>query len=76
MTNVFDLKGVEQRNAMEPDELLEEAKDQLVDGMVLGWDKEGVLYYRSTLPAGPENLWLLQCASYALLHIPKDEETP
>jgi len=49
--------------------VLENAKEEISeDGVVLiGWDKDGDLYFASSIASGPDVLWLLEKAKIALL---------
>lgn len=49
--------------------VLDEAKPQVDEGgvVVLGWDKDGELYFASSIADGGEVLWLLEKAKTALL---------
>lgn len=50
------------------DRVLEEAKGKIDDGViVLGWDKEGDIYFASSMADNTMTLWLLESAKLALL---------
>lgn len=36
--------------------------------VVLGWDKDGDFFFASSEPSGPEVVWLLEQAKFALLY--------
>lgn len=66
--NVIPFGGVT-RLDLPTDRVLEEAKGQVVDGgvVVLGWDKEGEVFFSSSIADGGEVIWLLEKAKLALL---------
>lgn len=47
--------------------VLEQAKDNLKDVVLVGWDKDGELYFASNKANGGEVLWLLEKAKKLLL---------
>jgi len=51
------------------DRVLESAKDQLDHAVILGWDKDGEMYFASTISDGSEVLWLMEKAKLNLLTI-------
>lgn len=52
------------------DQILEEAKGQIDGGIVLlGWDKDGDLYFASSIADGGEVLWLIEQAKRVLLDV-------
>ena len=53
------------------DRVLDAAKEEVDGGgvIVIGWDKEGELYFCSSIADGGEVLWLLEKAKRALLGI-------
>lgn len=58
---VTDIKG-------DPDMQLEFAKGRYPGGVVIiGYDEDGDFRFRSSLPDGPEVLWLLAVAQKSLL---------
>ena len=60
------------------DRVLEQAPRDLDSVVVCGYDKDGVLYFSSSLPGGPDVLWLLEEARIRLMQrggvIPKSDE--
>lgn len=40
---------------------------EIEDVVVLGWDKNGLMYFKSANQNGPEILWMLEQARFALL---------
>lgn len=52
-----------------PDNVLDMAKEQLEDVLVLGWNKEGVLEYWMSkgLTSKRESLWLLELFKHNLI---------
>lgn len=70
--NVVPFRGVTRLN-LPTDRVLETAKEAVDEHvMVLGWDKDGSLYFSSSVASGPECLWLLECAKAALLSMGED----
>lgn len=51
------------------DRVLDAAKDKMDSVVICGWDKDGVLYFASTIGDGGEVLWLLEKAKEALLMV-------
>lgn len=49
------------------DRVLEQAKDQVVNVVLMGWDKDGELYFASTFSDGGEILWLMDKCRDALM---------
>lgn len=49
--------------------VLDSAKDELDQAVVIGWDKDGELYFVSTIADGGEVNWLLDKAKLALLQV-------
>ena len=47
--------------------VLEQAKDHMEHVVVMGWDKDGELYFASTFADGGEVMWLLEKCKAALL---------
>lgn len=55
------------------DRILEEAKGEIQDGVViLGYDLEGEFYFASSIAEGPEVLWLLESLKKRLLETEVD----
>lgn len=51
------------------DRVLEEAKGLLDYVVLMGFDKDGELYFASTTPDGGEVLWLLEKCKIALMKV-------
>ena len=49
--------------------VLEQAKDNLSDVVLIGWDKEGEFYFASNKADGGDVLWLLEKAKKVLLEV-------
>lgn len=64
--NVIPL-GCVTRLKLPVDRVLEGAKDRLDDVVIMGYDKDGELYFASTYADGGEVLWLLEKCKIALL---------
>ena len=47
--------------------VLEEAKAQMRDVVLMGWNNDGELYFASTFPDGGEVMWLLERCKKRLL---------
>lgn len=45
------------------------AKDKMEHVVLMGWDKDGELYFASTFADGGEVLWLLEKCKQALLSV-------
>jgi hypothetical protein len=52
-----------------PDRILESAIGEVTDAIIVGWDKNGDLYFASSIGDCPEVLWLLELAKKGLLEI-------
>lgn len=74
MSNVIPL-GVITRNNLPPDQVLENAIGQFDDEgvVIMGWDKDGSLYFASSIADGGTVLWLLEQCKKRLLTEPEDE---
>lgn len=57
------------KHDLPPDQILEAAMGKLDEVVILGWDKEGQLYFASTKADGPNVLWLMEVAKKELLDI-------
>jgi hypothetical protein len=53
--------------------LAEAAGESLSDCMVIGWTRDGEMYFSSTTSEGPEVLWLMEQAKFALLEMGRPE---
>lgn len=49
------------------DRVLDQAKETMDHVVVMGWDKDGELYFASTFADGGEILWLMEKCKEALL---------
>lgn len=47
--------------------LAEAQKEGLTDAVVIGWDKDGTMYLKSSYADGPNVLWLLEQARDTIL---------
>ena len=56
-----------------PKVLAHAAGANLTDCVVIGWDKEGDLFFSSSSPSGPEVLWLIEQAKKSLMGVYDDE---
>lgn len=72
MGEVIDLPVVT-RLDMNPDKVLEGAKGELEQVIVIGYDKEGEEYFASSIAGGPECLWLMERFKASLLAITEEE---
>ena len=64
------LMGGVTRLDLPPERVLEAAITVgLTDAIVIGWDKEGELYFASSIAGGADVLWLLEKAKKELLDI-------
>jgi hypothetical protein len=70
MGEVVDFTGITTL-PLQPDRVLTSALGKLDNAVVIGWDKDGELWFASTEAGGPEVLWLLEKAKQALLEIDK-----
>lgn len=68
MDNVIPLGNITKLD-LNPDIVLENTKGKLCNFVIVGWDKEGELYFSSTKADGGDVLWLLEKAKQALLDI-------
>lgn len=48
--------------------ILDQAKDQMDHVVIMGWDKNGELYFASSFADGGEVMWLLEKCKQALFH--------
>lgn len=67
-SNVIPL-GMVTRLDIPVERVLDAAKDRLDKVVVLGWDKEGELYFASTFADGGDVLWLLEKCKQALMEV-------
>jgi len=68
MTNVIDLPVITTLD-YPSDRLLEKAIGNVDGVLILGWDKEGELYFASSKGDGGHCLWLMELAKKALLEV-------
>ena len=69
MGEVIIMEGVT-RLDLPPERILESAITVgLTDAIVIGWYKEGELYFASSISGGADVLWLLEIAKKELLDI-------
>ena len=60
--------GMVTRLDLPVERVLEQAKDQMRDVVIMGWDQDGELYFASTFADGGEVMWLLEKCKAALLN--------
>lgn len=66
---VIDLPCITKLN-LDPEKILRAAADKIGEGVVIvGWDKEGELYFASSYASGLEVLWLFEKAKVQLMRI-------
>lgn len=73
MDKIIPFPGVTRLGA-DPDQVLEEAKGELTDVVIIGQHKDGGEFFYSNLPDGPQALWLLKRLEKALLEVPDRDE--
>ena len=66
-TRVIPLNNIT-RLDLPADRILEQAKGHMEHVVLLGWDKEGELYFASSFADGGEVMWLLEKCKQALLN--------
>lgn len=66
--NVINLGCVTRLN-LPVDRVLDAAKDNMDGCVIMGWDKEGELYFASTYADGGTVLWLMEQCKKNLLEI-------
>lgn len=49
------------------DNILDKAKERLDSVVLMGWDKDGELYFASTIANGGDVLWIMEKCKAALL---------
>ena len=67
-SNIIPIGGVTLLNLPE-DSILEQAKGKMDDVVLIGWDKDGELYFASSLADGGDVLWLIEKCKQALLEV-------
>lgn len=60
-------------NRLEPDAVLESAKDKLEDVILLGWDKDGELYMAANFSDAAKLIYLMERAKHAFFHLADEE---
>ena len=69
MSDVIDLPVITTLD-IPPEKILNSAiKAEITTAVVVGWDKNGELYFTSSVSDGGEVLWLLEIAKKALMDI-------
>jgi hypothetical protein len=68
MAKIIQYTGIT-RLDLPPDQILERAKDQLTDVVIIGYDKDGNDFFASSLADGGTVLWLLEKCKKALLSV-------
>ena len=71
MDNVIPIGGVTKLD-LPVDLVLEQAKENMQDVVLMGWDNDGQIYFSSTFSDGGAVLWLLEKCKQALLDIETD----
>lgn len=66
--NVIELDMITRLN-LDPERVLNKARDKLDDVVILGYDKDGEFYFASSISSGPEVLWLLESLKKQLLEV-------
>lgn len=51
------------------DHILDKAKERLDSVVLMGWDKDGELYFASTIADGGDVLWIMEKCKAALLQV-------
>lgn len=64
--NVVDIGCVTTLD-IDPNKVLKGAEDQLESGIVVGWDRDGELYFASSIGNERDVLWMLEMAKARLL---------
>lgn len=71
MDNVIPLGNITKLD-LNPDIVLENTKGKLDNFVIVGFDKDGELYFSSTQADGGDVMWLLEKAKQALLNVELD----
>ena len=71
MGKVIPIGGVT-RLDLPPDKILEEAKGEFEGVVVMGWNKDGSLYFASSYADGGDVLWLLEACKKVLMNFKKE----
>jgi hypothetical protein len=72
MSKVIPFNGITKLD-LDPDLILENSKGALEGVVLLGWDKEGEMYFASTYADGGTVLWLLEQCKTRLLAVNPSE---
>jgi hypothetical protein len=72
MSKVIPFKGITKLD-LDPDLILENSKGAFEGVVLLGWDKEGEMYFASTYADGGTVLWLLEQCKTRLLAVDPNE---
>jgi len=70
MADILDFTGITKAD-LDPDMILESAKGQVLDVVVLGYDQNGEEYFASAKADPREILWLLKRYEKYLLELPE-----
>lgn len=74
MSNVIQLNNVVTGNIkIDPNKVLDCAKDQLTEVLVIGEDTDGILYVSSSTAKKKELLWLIERVKFKLMNGDFDE---
>ena len=68
MSNIIDLPVITTLD-LPSDRLLEKAIGNVDDVLIIGWDKQGELYFASSKGDGGHCLWLMELAKKQLLEV-------
>jgi len=71
MAKVIPLNTIT-RLDLPPNQILEDAKDEMDSILILGYDKEGNEYFASSMSDGSDVLWLLERCKQLLLNFEAD----
>lgn len=66
--NIIPLNNITKLD-LPPDRVLQSAVGQMDAVVLIGWDKDGELYFASSIADGGEVNWLLDKAKMALLNV-------
>lgn len=68
MSNVVLFSGIT-KGEIDPDMVIEKAKGQLTEVVILGFDKDGQEYFAASNSDGSNTLWHLERAKHKLMNI-------
>lgn len=71
--NVVSIGGITKLD-LPVDRVLEAAKTSLEGVVLLGYDKEGKLYFASSYADGGDVLWLLEQCKLSLMQVPHKDD--